>query len=47
MIASLADQKQLLALAAHDVELARINNSRKQAQAETELDEASSETFFA
>jgi hypothetical protein len=45
MIASLADQKQLLALAAHDVELARINNSRKQAQAETELDEASSETL--
>jgi predicted nucleic acid-binding Zn-ribbon protein len=45
MIASLADQKQLLAIAAHDVELARISNSRKQAQAEAELDSASSETL--
>ena len=45
MIASLADQKQLLAIASHDVELARISNSRKQAQAEAELDSASSETL--
>jgi predicted nucleic acid-binding Zn-ribbon protein len=45
MIASLADQKQLLAIASHDVELARISNSRKQAQAEAEFDSASSETL--
>jgi predicted nucleic acid-binding Zn-ribbon protein len=45
MIASLTDQKQLLAIAAHDVELARISNSRKQAQAETELEAASAETL--
>jgi predicted nucleic acid-binding Zn-ribbon protein len=41
MIASLSDQKQLLAIAACDVELARISNSRKNAQAETELDSTS------
>lgn len=45
MIASLADQKKLLAIAAHDVELARVNNSRKQAQAEIELETASAETL--
>jgi predicted nucleic acid-binding Zn-ribbon protein len=45
MIASLTDQKQLLAIAAHDVELARVSNSRKQAQAETELEAASAETL--
>jgi predicted nucleic acid-binding Zn-ribbon protein len=45
MIASLKDQKQLLALAALDVELARISNSRKQAQAEAELEAASAETL--
>jgi predicted nucleic acid-binding Zn-ribbon protein len=45
MIASVADQKQLLAIAAHDVELARISNSRKQAQAESELEAASAETL--
>jgi predicted nucleic acid-binding Zn-ribbon protein len=45
MIASLTDQKQLLAIAAHDVDLARISNSRKQAQAETELEVASAETL--
>ena len=38
MIASLSDQKQLLAVAACDVQLARISNSRKNAQAETELE---------
>ena len=41
MIASLTDQKQLLAIAAHDVELSRVSNSRKQAQAETDLEAAS------
>jgi predicted nucleic acid-binding Zn-ribbon protein len=41
MIASLSDQKQLLAIAACDVELARISNSRKNAQAETELESTS------
>ena len=45
MIASLTDQKQLLVIAAQDVELARISNSRKQAQAEAELESASSETL--
>ena len=45
MIATMADQKQLLAIAAHDVELARISNSRKQAQAESELEAASAETL--
>ena len=45
MIASLNDQKQLLALAALDVELARISNSRKQAQAEAELEAASADTL--
>jgi predicted nucleic acid-binding Zn-ribbon protein len=45
MIASLVDQKQLLALAAHDVELAKISNSRKHAQAESELELASAETL--
>jgi predicted nucleic acid-binding Zn-ribbon protein len=45
MIASLNDQKQLLALAALDVELARISNSRKQAQAESELEAASADTL--
>jgi predicted nucleic acid-binding Zn-ribbon protein len=43
MIASLSDQKQLLAVAACDVELARISNSRKLAQAETELESKSAE----
>jgi predicted nucleic acid-binding Zn-ribbon protein len=43
MIASLSDQKQLLAVAACDVELARISNSRKIAQAETELESKSAE----
>jgi predicted nucleic acid-binding Zn-ribbon protein len=45
MIASQTDQKQLLAIAAYDVELARISNSRKQAQAESELEQASSDTL--
>jgi predicted nucleic acid-binding Zn-ribbon protein len=45
MIASLTDQKQLLAIAAHDVELAKISNSQKQAQAEAELEAASAETL--
>jgi uncharacterized protein len=45
MIASLTDQKHLLAIADHDVELARISNSRRQAQAETELESASAETL--
>jgi predicted nucleic acid-binding Zn-ribbon protein len=45
MIASLSDQKQLLAIAACDVELAKIANSRKQAQAESELEAASAETL--
>lgn len=45
MIANLNDQKQLLALATLDVELAKIANSRKQAQAETELEAASAETL--
>jgi predicted nucleic acid-binding Zn-ribbon protein len=45
MIASLNDQNQLLALAALDVELARISNSRKQAQAEAEFEAASAETL--
>jgi predicted nucleic acid-binding Zn-ribbon protein len=45
MIASLNDQRKLLALAALDVELARISNSRKQAQAETELEAASADTL--
>jgi uncharacterized protein len=45
MIASLTDQKQLLAIAAHDVELAKISNSRKQAQAEAALEAASAETL--
>jgi predicted nucleic acid-binding Zn-ribbon protein len=45
MIASQTDQKQLLASAAFDVELARISNSRKQAQAESELEAASAETL--
>jgi predicted nucleic acid-binding Zn-ribbon protein len=45
MIASQTDQKQLLAIAAFDVELARISNSRKQAQAESELEQASSDTL--
>jgi len=45
MIASAADQKQLLAIAAYDVELARISNSRKQAQSEAELESASAETL--
>ena len=45
MIASLNDQKQLLVLAALDVELARISNSRKHAQAEAELEAASADTL--
>jgi predicted nucleic acid-binding Zn-ribbon protein len=45
MIASLTDQKKLLAIASHDVDLARISNSRKQAQAEAELDSASAGTL--
>ena len=45
MIAIQTDQKQLLAIAAFDVELARISNSRKQAQAESELEAASAETL--
>lgn len=45
MIASATDQKQLLAIAAYDVELARISNSRKQAQSEAELESASAETL--
>ena len=45
MIASQTDQKQLLAIAAFDVELARISNSRKQAQAQSELEAASAETL--
>lgn len=45
MIASLSDQTKLLEIAAYDVELARIANARKQAQAESELELASSETL--
>lgn len=45
MIASINDQKHLLALAALDVELSRISNSKKQAQAETEFEAASAETL--
>ena len=45
MIASLSDQKLLLAIAGYDVELAKISNSRKQAQAESELEAASAETL--
>jgi predicted nucleic acid-binding Zn-ribbon protein len=45
MIASLSDQTKLLAIAAHDVELAKISNSRKQAQAEAELELASADTL--
>jgi predicted nucleic acid-binding Zn-ribbon protein len=45
MIASLSDQTKLLSIAAYDVELARIANARKQAQAESELELASSETL--
>jgi uncharacterized protein len=45
MIASQSDQKQLLAIAALDVELAKISNSRKQAQAEAEREVASAETL--
>lgn len=45
MIASINDQKHLLALAALDVELSRISNSKKQAQAETEIEAASAETL--
>jgi predicted nucleic acid-binding Zn-ribbon protein len=45
VIASLADQKKLLEIGAHDVELARVNNSRKLAKAEIELEAASSETL--
>jgi predicted nucleic acid-binding Zn-ribbon protein len=41
MIASLSDQKKLLAIAACDVELARISNSRKIAQSEAELESTS------
>lgn len=43
MIASLTDQKQLLAIAALDVELAKISNSIRQAKAESELEAASAE----
>ena len=45
MIASLSDQKLLLSIAGYDVELAKISNSRKQAQAELELEAASAETL--
>ena len=45
MIANLSDQKQLLSIAAHDVELAKINTSIKQAQAEAELESVSAETL--
>jgi len=45
MIASLPDQQQLLAIAAYDVELARIANSKRHAQAGAELEAASSETL--
>jgi predicted nucleic acid-binding Zn-ribbon protein len=45
MIASLSDQKKLLAIALHDVELAKISNSKKHAQAESELEAASAETL--
>ena len=45
MIASLSDQTKLLAIAAHDVELAKISNSRKQAQVEAELELASADTL--
>lgn len=41
MIANFSDQKTLLAIAACDVELARISNSRKNAQAESELESKS------
>ena len=45
MIANLNDQKQLLVIASQDVELAKISNARKQAQAETEREAASAETM--
>ena len=45
MIASVIDQKKVLEIAALDVELARILNSRKQAQSEAELESASAETL--
>jgi predicted nucleic acid-binding Zn-ribbon protein len=45
MIASLNDQSKLLAIAAYDVELAKIFNLRKQAQAEDEFERASAETL--
>lgn len=45
MIATLSDQTKLLAIAAHDVELAKISNSRKQAQADAELELASADTL--
>lgn len=45
MIASLKDQKQLLAIAAIDVELAKITNLKKLAQSEAELDSASAATL--
>ena len=45
MIANLSDQKQLLSIAAQDVELAKINTSIKQAQAEAELESVSAETL--
>ena len=45
MIAILSDQRQLLAIAAHDVELAKINTSKKQAQAEAEHESASAQTL--
>jgi predicted nucleic acid-binding Zn-ribbon protein len=45
MIASSTDQKQLLAIAAFDVELAKLSNSRKHAKAESEQEAASAETL--
>jgi predicted nucleic acid-binding Zn-ribbon protein len=45
MIASLNDQSKLLAIAAYDVELAKIFNLRKQAQADDEFERASAETL--
>jgi predicted nucleic acid-binding Zn-ribbon protein len=45
MIASLSDQTKLLAIAAHDVELAKLANSKKLAQAESELERAQADSL--
>jgi predicted nucleic acid-binding Zn-ribbon protein len=45
MIASLNDQTKLLEIAAHDVELAKLANSKKLAQAESELERAQADSL--